>query len=97
MSMEHRITTLEEVSRLVIAALQESHAAMQLYNEAMRRTEESMRRFEESMRRFEESMRRFEESMRGEMRQFGNRPPHWNVWTRRSKHCWLLSRLPRLR
>jgi len=57
MSMEQRVTALEEISRLVIAALQESDAAMQRYNEAMRRTEESMRRYEEAAVRRDDAIR----------------------------------------
>ncbi len=64
MSMEQRITTLEEVSRLVIAALRESNEAMQRYNEAMRRAEVSMSRYEESMRQYEIAAARRDEAIR---------------------------------
>jgi len=57
MSMEQRVTALEEISRLVVAALQESNAAMQRYNEAMRRTEESMRRYEGAAVRRDDAIR----------------------------------------
>lgn len=57
MSMEQRITTLEEVSQLVIGALREANEAMQRYNAAMRRTEESMRQYEAAAARRDEAIR----------------------------------------
>ena len=50
MTMDQRITTLEEVSRLVIAALREANEAMQRYNEAMRQYEIAASRRDEAIR-----------------------------------------------
>ena len=64
MPMEQRITTLEEVSQLVIAALRESNAAMQRYNQSMRRYEEAAAIRDEAIRGLTASLERLEEANR---------------------------------
>ena len=63
MSMEERITTLEEVSQLVITALR-------AFNDAMRRYEAAAARREEAMRRYEAAAARREEAVRQAVRQY---------------------------
>ena len=71
MSMEQRITTLEEVSELVIAALRRSNEAMQRYeassalrDEAMLQLASALERAEESARELAEASALREEAMR---------------------------------
>ena len=70
MSMEQRITTLEEVSQLGIAALRQSNEAMQRYeassalrDEAMLQLASALERAEESARDLAEAASRREDAM----------------------------------
>lgn len=63
MSMENRITTLEEVSQFLIAALRRSNDAMRRYHAGAVRRDEAMRQATEAIDRQAESVRRVEESV----------------------------------
>ena len=64
MSMEQRVTTLEEVNRLVIGALREANEAMQRYNQSMLRYEEAAAIRDEAIRGLTASLERLEEANR---------------------------------
>lgn len=64
MSMEQRVTTLEEVNRLVIGALREANEAMQRYNQSMLRYEETAAIRDEAIRGLTASLERLEEANR---------------------------------
>lgn len=64
MAMEQRVTTLEEVNRLVIGALRETNEAMQRYNQSMLRYEEAAAIRDEAIRGLTASLERLEEANR---------------------------------
>lgn len=64
MAMEQRVTTLEEVNRLVIGALREANEAMQRYNQSMLRYEEAAAIRDEAIRGLTASLERLEEANR---------------------------------
>ena len=57
MSMEQRITTLEEVSQLVIAALRRSNESMQRYEASSALRDEAMLQLAAALEQIQESVR----------------------------------------
>ena len=64
MAMEQRVTTLEEVNRLVIGALREANEAMQRYNQSLLGYEEAAAIRDEAIPGLTASLERLEEANR---------------------------------